>query len=208
MQILESDERYLHIMQIRELYARAAYVHKVHEKQAALSLKRHRTHRYIQVALATVGAAIFLTSLLALANQVAQVNVAVSFVALLLGCLSLFGKDFDCGADVYRHYEVAARALRIRESYISLLTDLQSGKISLDQAVNRRDSLVSLSDEAFDNAPIISGKAYSKAQQALKQKEELFFTDDQIDMMLPPALRLELGKLQPQEQQKFFEAIS
>lgn len=43
--------------------------------------------------------------------------------------------------------------------------------------------------EIYLEAPDTSSKAYSMAQAALKIKEEMSFTDDEIDQFLPKPLR-------------------
>lgn len=43
--------------------------------------------------------------------------------------------------------------------------------------------------EAYKNAPKTNSKSYESAQKALKSEEEQFFTEEELDKMLPEHLR-------------------
>ena len=44
-------------------------------------------------------------------------------------------------------------------------------------------------EDIYKAAPRTNAKAYAAAQKALKEAEELFFTDEELNKMLPKQLR-------------------
>jgi hypothetical protein len=53
----------------------------------------------------------------------------------------------------------------------------------------RRDDLQTLLHKIHRSAPHTDGKAYGQAQDALKNREDLTFSDDEIDAFLPGPLK-------------------
>ena len=53
----------------------------------------------------------------------------------------------------------------------------------------RRDELQSALHKIYHGAPHTDSKAYGKAQKALQNNEELTFSQEEIDEMLPESLR-------------------
>ncbi|WP_051990315.1 hypothetical protein [Ligilactobacillus equi] len=76
---------------------------------------------------------------------------------------------------------------KIREEYISLLTDFTS--LSESVIIDKRDALLLKTAEIYDAQLQISDEAYNRAQKALKDDEEQFFTQIELNKMLPKHLR-------------------
>ena len=77
---------------------------------------------------------------------------------------------------------------KIRVDYISLLTDIE--QLENKVIARKRDELLERTDAANRKYPKANNRSYRKAQKALKKKEEQFFSDEELDMMLPKHLRL------------------
>ena len=45
------------------------------------------------------------------------------------------------------------------------------------------------SEDIYKSAPRTSGRAYRAAQEALKESEELYYTEKELDHLLPKELR-------------------
>jgi hypothetical protein len=84
---------------------------------------------------------------------------------------------------------VASALWNIRELYLSLLTDMISNAIAKETARQRRDSLQEELSAIYLGAPRTLTRAYREAQKALKVNEELTFSEQEIDSLLPPLLR-------------------
>ncbi len=77
----------------------------------------------------------------------------------------------------------------IRESYLSLLTDIKLNNLTLNQIQAKRDELQNQLASVYQNAPRTNSKAYDKASKALKFNEEMTFSDEEIDNFLPKDIR-------------------
>jgi hypothetical protein len=109
--------------------------------------------------------------------------------------LTAYMKGFDPGAVAQKHRDTASDIWPIRESYLSLLTDLIGGDQSISSIRERRDALQTSLAAIYKGAPHTDGKAYGDAQTALKTNEEYTFSDQEIDVFLPKALRKTEGKI-------------
>jgi hypothetical protein len=73
-----------------------------------------------------------------------------------------------------------------RERFLSLLVDLAMKKKPLEALQEQRDKLID--DElhtVYSGAPSTTYKAYKKTQQALKQLEDMTFTDAESTCFCP-----------------------
>jgi len=171
--------------QIRECFGRVVYTHKTHEKMADICATVLRRYK-----LAQIGISVLTTS-----GALAVVVVDHFVIKLLTAGLSLAGlwiaaymKGFDPGGAAQRHRDAAATLWNIRESYLSLLTDLRSGFLNIDGATKRRDELQDKLSTVYKGAPQTTDKAYQMASAALKKFEDYTFSGDEIDKFLPESL--------------------
>ena len=98
-------------------------------------------------------------------------------------------EDYDLGEIAQKHSNAANELLRLRESYLSLLTDLKSGTLTFEQIIERRDKLQNELYAAYKGAPRTISAAYIEATKGLKTNEELTFSDQEIDNILPIELK-------------------
>jgi hypothetical protein len=174
--------------QLRECFGRIAYAHKTHEKCADQLTATLSRVKLLQITLSAITTGGIVTVIFGGKDisQVAAVVAAVVSTALL--ALNAYTKESDPGQKAEKHKEVASKLWDIRESYLSLLTDLRSGCAEVD-ARGRRDSLQNRLARIYETAPRTDSKAYAKAQEGLQRNEELTFSDEELDQLLPPALR-------------------
>jgi hypothetical protein len=173
--------------QIRECFGRVVYSHKTQEKCADIIQSRHKFLKVTQIvlsALITTGLVVKLFG----DNQIA-LYISVVFSTILLA-LNSYMKDYDLGEITQKHTNAATELWNIRESYLSLLVDMKSGVISIDQIIVQRDSLQNRLLNIYSGSPRTYNKAYKEASNALKLSEEMTFSDKEIDAFLP----LELHK--------------
>jgi hypothetical protein len=173
--------------QIRECFGRAIYTHKTHEKMADRATDKLRRFKTGEIALAAFTA----SGVLALANDFDQwwVKIFTCLVSLASVFLVSYLKDFDLGANAQKHRDAASKIWPIRESYLSLLTDLRMESVSDVDARNRRDQLQETLSQIYLGAPQTDGDAYKCAQDALKTKEDYTFSKDEINKFLPDSLK-------------------
>nr|WP_246754448.1 SLATT domain-containing protein [Bradyrhizobium diazoefficiens] len=172
---------------MRESFGRCAYTHKTHEKMAegyAARLGHIKLCQIILSALTTGGAVGVIFDRNSLIYPYATALLAI---ALLI--LNSYVKDIDPGEAAQKHREAASDIWNIREAYLSLLADIRDGAISLAALRQRRDDLQAQLHKIYRIAPHTDGKAYGRAQDALKNREDLTFSESEIDAFLPAPLK-------------------
>lgn len=182
-------EHDLLVDQVRHAFGRAAYTQKTQEKQADQCYAKHRHQQWLLIGLTAVSSGAFISSLAGSFLPTEMGAVVTSFVAVLVSGITLATKSFTYGEDMQKHRDTAAKLWNIRESYMSLLVDLQSGATSKEDGRVRRDELQANAFAVYSDAPRTNGGAYQSAQRALQTDEEMTFSEDEIDLMLPPRLR-------------------
>jgi hypothetical protein len=151
-----------------------------------MELTRQNRIKTIEIVLSAITTTGLITTLLG----TGQWGLAISTIAstFLLGVI-FYTKDFDLGTVAEQHKRTADELWHLRERYLSLLTDIQTGAISPEIIGKRRDALLEDLNAVYAAARVTSPEAYAAAQKALKLKEDLTFSDDEIDMLLPAGLR-------------------
>lgn len=172
------------LSQIKNAYGKVVYSYTIHWKQQNLySTNAGR----IKIAAITLNS-ISTTGLLGflIFSQWWAALAGTIFSAVSLG-LSLYTKEVKYDKLISAHRMTADELWVLRERYVSLMTDFQM--MNLNDIVKRRDELEIEAARIYRTAAQTTGKAYEKAQKALKQEEEQFFTNEELNLMLPPHLR-------------------
>uniref|UniRef100_A6VVG5 SMODS and SLOG-associating 2TM effector domain-containing protein n=1 Tax=Marinomonas sp. (strain MWYL1) TaxID=400668 RepID=A6VVG5_MARMS len=172
--------------QIRECYGRVVYSHKTHEKCADILLSRLSNIKIAQIILSALSTAGFVSIIFG-TGEVGAIAGGLVSVALLV--LNGYTKDYDLGQLAQKHRQAAADLWLVREQYLSLLTDLRSNSGSEDELREKRDELLTELHALYSGAPRTNFKAYKKAQEALKNLEDMTFSDEEIDAFLPKSLK-------------------
>lgn len=173
--------------QLRECYGRVVYTHKTHEKCADLLFERHKQIKISQIILSALVTGGILASLSEDWKVIATAISALLSTGLL--ALNSYTKDYDLGEIAQKHRRAATDIWLIREKYLTLLTDLRAGHVSLDESRKVRDVLLTELHTVYAGAPSTNYKAYKKAQEALKKMEDMTFSDSEIDAFLPKELK-------------------
>ena len=172
--------------QLRECYGRVVYSQKTHEKCADILLSWLSTIKLWQIILSSMTTAGFISAFFGAGAVGAAIGIAVSTTLLVLNA---YTKDYDLGELAQRHRQAAADLWLIREEYLSLLTDLRVGDESIESIRSRRDELLKELHGVYSGAPSTTVRAYTEARKALQQWEEMTFSDEEIDSLLPRELK-------------------
>ncbi len=170
--------------QVRECFARVVYSHKTHERMAdqlATKLSHFKIFQIVLTGLTSASAvSVIITDEIAAEISTVVLSFCTFFVSTYL-------KDFDLGSITQKHRDCAAKLWGVRENYLSLLTDLPT----LDRiaAATRRDELQENLANIYSGSPQTNGKAYAEAQDRLQNREDLTFSQAEIDCFLPENLR-------------------
>lgn len=171
--------------QLREMYGRAAYTHKTHEKMADGYISRYRFIKTVEIALSAAAASSLLLAVFGDSRTGTIVGAVLS--TILLG-LTLYFKEASLGEQAQKHTVVASKLWGVRESLLSLLVDMNDGR-PLEEVRTQRDRLNEQLEDIYRGAPRTDGQAYRRAQRALKHSEELYFSEVELDKLLPKDLR-------------------
>lgn len=175
--------------QLREMYGRAAYTHKTHQKMADAYVARYKSIKLIEIVLSAATTTSLLVAIFGESKGATAVGAVLS--TIVAGC-ALYFKEASLGEQAQLHTEVGAKLWGVREALLSLLVDLQDGR-PVEEVRRERDRLNADLEDIYRAAPRTNGKSYAAAQKALKDAEELFFSDEELNRMLPKQLRKNAG---------------
>ena len=163
------------IAQLRESFGHIVYAHKTHEKMADIYHSIDKRIKSWQLILSVV---------------------VTSGIVTTIG-FEMYGKDnMWISGKVYRPLpyreglnEIIKALWLLREKYLCLLADYEAGLAAEQETIKRRDKLNDELSAIYKNAPRTTRCAYEKARKALKENEEMTFSDEEIDAFLPETLR-------------------
>jgi len=180
------DSRSIIEGQLRDCFGRVVYSHKTHEKCADSLLSRLSRIKLWQIILSAVTTGSFIAAVFGAGKIGALVGVLVSTALLVLNA---YTKNYDLGELSQKHRQTGADLWIIREKYLSLITDLRMGEKPIEILQAERDDLLEELHSVYSGAPSTTYQAYRKTQKALKQLEDMTFSDEEIDAFLPKELK-------------------
>lgn len=172
--------------QLRECYGRVVYSHKTHEECADILLNRQEHIKLAQIIISAIVTGGIVSTLLDVGKAAAAISAVLSAGLFVL---NVYTKDYDLGKIAQKHRQAGAELWIVREKYLSLLTDIRIGNVSLESIRARRDTLLDELYAIYVGAPSTNFKAYSRAQESLKKLEDMTFSDEEIDAFLPKELK-------------------
>lgn len=172
--------------QLRECYGRVVYSHKTHEKCADILLSRLTRIKLCQIILSALTTGGFIAAVFGAGTVGAAIGLVISTGLLVLNA---YTKNYDLGELAQKHKQAANDLWIIREKYLSLLVDLAMKEKPVEAMQEQRDALVEQLHTVYSGAPSTTFQAYRKAQEALKQLEDMTFSDAEIDAFLPNELK-------------------
>ncbi len=170
--------------QIREEYGKLVYTYTCHNKEARIINNRTKMLKIVKLSLSGLSTAGFIGAVFSNAKIVSVLGTVIS-TALFVITSILNEENMACS--IASHNNTANQLWLVRENYVSLLS--QFDNLSTEEIVKKRDELLLQTNKIYKNSPQTSSKAYEKAQEALKNNQEQFFEDWEIDLMLPRSLR-------------------
>lgn len=181
-----TDSRAILEGQLRDCFGRVVYSHKTHEKCADILLTRLSRIKLSQIILSALTTGGFIAAVFGAGEIGALAGILVSTALLVLNS---YTKDYDLGELSQKHRQAGADLWIIREKYLALITDLRMGEKPIEALQKERDDLLERLHAVYSGAPSTTNKAYKKAQEALKQLEDMTFSDTEIDAFLPKGLK-------------------
>lgn len=169
--------------QLREAFGRVVYTQTCHDKIVKRYLTYDENIKIGQIVLSALTTGSFL--MIILGEEGAAFGGAILSTVLLI--INTLSKNFKF-VEMSKEHQVAADKLwKIREEYVSLLTDFEL--LDVSEVMKKRDELQDRTYQVYSNSPRTDAKSYKQSQKALKTEEEQTFSDDEIDVMLPNSIR-------------------
>lgn len=170
--------------QLREAYGRVTYSQTCQDKSINRIVKLDNRIKICQIVLSGITTSGFVAAIV-LDDNIASIIGAVVSLALLI--LNAYIKNFNLSSIAQDHKKASDLLWKIREEYVSLLTDFEMMEPS--EIRNKRDELQNRTAEVYRDSPRTDAKSYRAAQKALKEEEEQTFSEEEIDRMLPHSIR-------------------
>lgn len=171
--------------QLREMHGRVAYTHKTHEKMADGYIRHYKRIKNVEIVLSSLATSSLVLSILGDSKPGTIIGAILSTVLL---ALTLYFKEASLAEQAQKHTAVASGLWCVREQLLSLLVDMQDGLPS-EEIRRQRDVINKALEEIYKGAPRTDRRAYAAAQRALTTDEDLYFSDAELDLMLPNMLR-------------------
>ncbi|MCJ7619473.1 MAG: SLATT domain-containing protein [Anaerolineae bacterium] len=174
------------VSSVRESFGRLVYSHKTHEKEIEILVRTRTCLRWAEVILIALAAG---GAFSVLFGTGFWLQVATAMLATCATAVTLYQLSFDPDHAIHEHRRCARQLWLIREEYVNLLADLADAAMPEATARKRRDELLRELHAVYRDAPYTSARAYAIAHSALKLREEMTFTEDEIDKFLPWPMR-------------------
>lgn len=181
--------------QLKEVYLKIVWTHKIQEKAADINLSNHKNLKLFQIIMSALTTGTLLASIFGKSEKGAIVSAVLS--AVVFG-LEAYTKDVDFSQKSNQHAKTADALRAIREDYLSLLTDMHSIKMEYREVAEKRDQLKTRYDEILSTAPRTGELALKRATKALVVNKDHTFTGPELDRFLPPGLRSKDAAVPPQ----------
>lgn len=171
--------------QMREEYGKIVYSYTTHLKEAKIIEKRNNIFKIINIVLSAISTCGLIAVIVDWNTKIC--GIITAFITTGIVIVSTYLKSSGLEEKSISHRNTAHLLWLMREKMISYLSDFDY--LSHQERLNKRDDYIHQLSNIYANELLTSAKAYAMAQDALKNKEEQFFTDDEIDIMLPSSLR-------------------
>lgn len=170
--------------QIQEEYGKLTYTYTAYHKMADKNIFLNSLIKIIQISLTAISSTGFLATII---SQIVALSWIGGAAAVLSLFLNIYTKDFKLLDDAKIYKNAADELWLLRQKYISLLIDFDD--LNIEEIRNARDNLQFETDTINKKYPGTTRYGYKKAQKALKKQEEQYFSEEELDKLLPKELR-------------------
>jgi hypothetical protein len=171
---------------LRLTFGHIIYTHRAHSR---LAVRFAGWNRWLQGAEAASMLAAAFSSIALVSTGQTPYAIAAAVAAPAAVVILLLRLVFDFEGRASAHRTCSAQLWHLREEYRALLTDLKDGGLALDEARQRRDTVMRALRAVYENAPPADRRTYEAARRALPSAHEDGLTDDEVDRFLPSSLQ-------------------
>lgn len=164
---------------------RMLYTYRAQEKAADKYERWDARRRWTSLALTTLTAGTLVVAVVGLVLNETWGNLLVAVIATLATMVSLIGDYFDFSGRSQAHAVAGVRLRSIHNRYESLINDLESGCISVDEARRERDELQKEEAIFLVEVPRTTRHDYTRANVGIQGDEKPSSTQEEIDGRTP-----------------------
>ncbi|BBE26754.1 hypothetical protein NFHkm12_15800 [Latilactobacillus curvatus] len=170
--------------QITDAFGKVVYTYTSHLKNMNILLEKQAHLKNTQLIISAIASggiisAIFLDHF--------WLKLMSALISTCSTAINLYLKSSDFQEDASQHRAASDELWLVREDYLSLLTDFDT--LPIKDIKEQRERLKQAVYEIDSTFPKTNSKSYSLAQQALKNDEEQFFSNKELNFLLPEHLR-------------------
>ena len=177
------------LTQVRECFGNIVYSYKLHQKQIDIYTHNDKCIKIIHIILTMIIAGSVFNSFHTLIGNVSFWRTLVSISALIQTGISLYFLNYSFTVEIQKHENTAVKLWRLREQYLSLLTDIMANSFEYEHLIKERNRLEGETQRVYEYAPRTSKCAYKKTRKALHLEGESSFSTDEINKLLPEDYR-------------------
>lgn len=171
---------------VRTRYASVAWTHKIQEKQAEIYDSRYSTMATINIIAASVTSAGVISLFFTEQVWVKYASTIVSFVTVFLGS---YLKTFDFSSMSKSNKAAATKLVVLRDELQTLLFKIRVCSNPINELECEFEDIQKRIHAVYAEAPKTTDAAVKMAGEAINLKKDNSFSDDEIDLLLPEALR-------------------
>lgn len=180
MEVIESE--------IRQIFATIVWNHKIHEKQCDINSFWYTLLEFFKIFSSTIT-----TSGLLACFFVDDVKLKIATTIFSAICLFItsFYKTYNLKESKDSHKKSALEFLELKNETICILSDMKIKHIDIEEAICKRNQILSKYHSICKESLNTSDKAVKKASKALKLQQDNTFSNKEINSYLPIELRKE-----------------
>lgn len=162
--------------------------HKIHEKHCDINSFWFNILEFSKILSSAITTSGLLTCFFV--DEIILKIVTTIFSAICL-FINTFYKTYNLKESRDSHKLTALEFLELKNETICVLSDIKIEKISLEEAISRRNEILTKYHDICKRSLNTCDRAVKKASKALKIQGDNTFTDKEIDSYLPIELRKE-----------------
>jgi hypothetical protein len=178
--------------QIEDRYCKMAWNHTLQLKESDQREAKSKKLKLWKQILSAVSSAGIITILFTSFGWEMWLELATALVSVATMVITWLCDNGALDADVVKARSLAAECHNMRNMYDSLLADIKSGSIEIDEVRSRRSALEAAENELLKKEFLsVSPKAIQLAEEALKVKREAQTTEEERRTIIPIHLQLD-----------------
>lgn len=183
---MQSDRKRL-LALIREYYTRIAWTHKILEKDREILLRTTNIKKWVNIGILSITSTGVITTLL---TDNFWIKIATAITSVVSTAYAIYELSFSPETEILSYRNAAKELLVERDKALLLIEMAMDEQRPTTDVRDKYEEMVERVSNIYKTIPDTTNKAYKLAADSLKLKEDLTFSDEEIDHLLPSELRI------------------